>query len=74
MFEAYARMRSLHELLALTTLAQQRATTAPAAQKLQQILAGIQQLCEIEEPIDGVALRRRTVQNIRDALSLQGST
>jgi len=73
MFETYARLRTLHELLALTTLAQQRATTAPAAVKLQQILAGIEQLCEIEEPVDGVALRHRTVQNIRDALSLQGS-
>jgi len=73
MFQTYSRLRTLHELLAMTMLAQQRATTAPAVQKLQQILAGIEQLCEIEEPIDGVALRRRTVRNIRDALSLQGS-
>jgi hypothetical protein len=73
MFESYARMRTLHELLALTTLAQQRATSAPAALELQRILAGIEQLCEIEEPVDGVALRRRTIRAIRDALSLQGS-
>jgi hypothetical protein len=74
MFAAYSRLRTLHELLAMTTLAQQHATTAMAMQALQQILAGIEQLCEIGEPLDGVALRRRTVRNIRDALSLQGSS
>jgi hypothetical protein len=74
MFQSYSRMRTLHELLALATLAQQHADNAATARRLQEILAGIEHLCEIDEPIDGVALRHRTLQHIRDALSLQGST
>jgi hypothetical protein len=67
MFEAYSRLRTLHELLAMTTLAQPHAQ-GDAVEYLQQLLARLAQLCETDEPVDGVALRRQTLQQIQQAL------
>lgn len=72
MFDAYSRMRALHELLAMVTLARERCRETAADQRLQEVLAGLEQLCEIDAPIDAVSLRQRTLREIRDALS-QGS-
>jgi hypothetical protein len=73
MFEAYARMRALHELLAMVTVAKQSSSGAAASSRLQEVLAALEQLCEIDTAVDVVALRQRTVRQIRDALSIQGS-
>jgi len=73
MFQAYARMRALHEMLAMVTVAKQGVTEKAVSSRLQEVLAGLEQLCEIESPVDVVALRQRTVRQIREALSIQGS-
>jgi len=67
MFEVYSRLRTLHELLAMTTLAQPHAQ-GDAVEYLRQLLARLAQLCETDEPVDGVALRRQTLQQIQQAL------
>jgi hypothetical protein len=68
MFETYARLRSLHELLAMTTLALAQARDAATTQHFQQLLARLTQLCESDEPLDSIALRRQTMQQIQTAL------
>lgn len=73
MFKSYSRMRALHELLAMVAVAKQQASMDAVSLRLQEVLAGLEQLCEIESPVDVVALRQRTVREIRDALSIQGS-
>jgi hypothetical protein len=73
MFAAYARMRALHELLAMAWVASERAADDRARSSLQEVLAGLEQLCEIEAPVDVVVLRQQTLRKVRDALSIQGS-
>ena len=67
MFQAYSRLRTLHELLAMATLAQPHAK-ADAVENLRKLLAELAQLCETDEPVDGVALRRQTLGQIQQAL------
>jgi hypothetical protein len=68
MFNAYARLRALHELRAMTWVARARAD-ASAAAALQEIEDELARLCDNEEPLDGLALRRRIQQQIRTALA-----
>lgn len=68
MFATYSRLRTLHELLAMATLALPRARDDGAAEALRQLLAHVTRLCETDEPVDGVALRRQALQQIRSAL------
>jgi hypothetical protein len=68
MFETYSRLRTLHELLAMTTVALSRATDDAAAETVRQVLAHLTRLCETTEPVDGVALRRQTLKQIQQAL------
>jgi hypothetical protein len=68
MFNAYSRLRALHELRAMTWVAGTRAD-ATAAATLRQIEDELARLCDNEEPLDGVALRRRVQQQIRTALA-----
>lgn len=67
-FEAYARLRALHELLALATVALSRARGEAASGTVRQVLAELTALCETTEPIDGAALRRATLARIQSAL------
>ena len=68
MFSAYARQRALHEMQAMTQLALSR-SAGDAAQLLQEVLARLVHLCEIDTDIDAVALRRHVQQQIRSALN-----
>jgi hypothetical protein len=68
LFDSYARLRSLHELLAMATLALPLARDAAAAESVQQVLEQITRLCETTEPVDGAALRRQTLRQIQQAL------
>ena len=68
MFETYSRLRALHELLAMATVAQSHAPDGAAAQTVRQVLAHLHQLCETSEPVDGIALRRQTLKQIQQAL------
>ena len=68
MFERYSRLRTLHELLAMATLAQPHAKDAVATENVRQVLAHLARLCETDEPVDGVALRRQTLGQIQQAL------
>lgn len=68
MFETYGRLRTLHELLALGTVALTQARSAAATETVQQVLAQLTRLCETSEPVDGVALRRQTLKQIQQAL------
>ena len=42
--------------------------TAAATETVQQVLAQLTRLCETSEPVDGIALRRKTLDQIRQAL------
>lgn len=68
MFSAYARQRALHEMQAMTQLALTR-VDGDSAQLLQEVLARLEHLCEIDADIDAVALRRQVQQQIRTALN-----
>ncbi|HXC59365.1 MAG TPA: hypothetical protein VN645_08610 [Steroidobacteraceae bacterium] len=68
MFSAYARQRALHEMQAMTQLALTR-TEGGSAQLLNEVLARLVHLCEIDADIDAVALRRQVQQQIRSALN-----
>jgi hypothetical protein len=68
MFETYSRLRTLHELMAMASLAQTRARDAAAAEDVRQILARLTLLCETREPVDAIALRRATLLQIKSAL------
>lgn len=68
LFETYSRLRTLHELLAMATVAQSRAPAGAAAETVRQILARLGHLCETSEFVDGVALRRQILQQIQQAL------
>ena len=68
LFETYGRLRTLHELLALATVALTQARSAAATETVQQVLAQLTRLCETSEPVDGIALRRKTLDQIRQAL------
>jgi hypothetical protein len=68
MFEAYARLRALHELQAMATLALPRARDE-AAGSVRQLLARLASMCETNEAIDAVALRRAALATIRDAMN-----
>jgi hypothetical protein len=68
-FETYSRLRTLHELLAMTSLAQAKVRDAGAAQSVQETHAKLTRLCETREPVDGVALRRATLRQIQQALN-----
>jgi hypothetical protein len=73
MFAAYDRRRALHEMQAMARLAMTR-VDGRNAQALQELLARLEHLCEIDEPIDTAALRRQVQQQIRAVLSPPGST
>jgi hypothetical protein len=68
MFETYSRLRTLHELLAMATVAGTRAPEGTAAETVRQVLAQLSRLCETSEPVDGIALRRQTLKQIQQAL------
>lgn len=68
LFSTYSRLRTLHELLALATVAQSRAPAGEAAETVRQVLAHLEQLCETDEFVDGVTLRRQTLQQLQKAL------
>jgi hypothetical protein len=68
MFETYGRLRTLHELLAMATVALAQARTAAATETVRQVLAQLNRLCETSEPVDGVVLRRQTLSRIQQAL------
>jgi hypothetical protein len=68
MFETYARLRALHELMAMASLAQTRARDAATAEDVRQVLARLTALCETREPVDAIALRREILQQIQSAL------
>lgn len=68
MFETYSRLRSLHELLAMATVAQSRAPDAAGAETVRQVLARLTRLCDTDEYVDGAALRRQVLQQIQTAL------
>lgn len=73
MFEAYSRLRTLHELIAMATVALSRAPAGIAAETVRQVLARLTRLCETSEPVDGIALRRQTLKQIQQALRGVGS-
>ena len=73
MFSTYARQRALHELRAMTQLGLARADSHDT-QALQELLARLEHLCEIDAPVDTAALRRQVQQQIRAVLSPPGST
>jgi hypothetical protein len=62
----------LHELQAMTRLALERADN-DGARSLQELLARLGHLCQIDADIDAVALRRQVQQQIRNALSPQST-
>lgn len=68
LFATYGRLRTLHELLAMATLSQSRAQDSVARETVQRIHAELTRLCETSEPVDGVALRRQTLQRLQQAL------
>lgn len=68
MFETYSRLRTLHELLAMATVALSHAPDGGAAETVRQVLARLDGLCETSGPVDGIALRRQTLKQIQQAL------
>jgi len=72
MFSAYVRQRALHEMLAMTQLALNHADNR-AAPPLQELLARLEHLCEIDAGIDAAALRRQVQQQIRAVFTPPGS-
>jgi hypothetical protein len=72
MFSAYARLRALHELRAMTELAMGHAG-GHGKPALQELLARLSHLCEIDTQIDTAALRRQVQQQIRAVFSPPGS-
>jgi hypothetical protein len=68
MFETYSRLRVVHELMAMASLAQPQARDACAVEAVQRILAHLTRLSAGSEPVDGVALRRATLLQIQSAL------
>jgi hypothetical protein len=67
-FETYSRLRTLHELMAMATVARSHAPDAAAAETVRQVLARLDRLCETNESVDGIALRRQTLKQIQQAL------
>jgi hypothetical protein len=72
MFAVYDRQRALHEMQAMTHLAMARAD-GTHLQSLQELLARLEQLCDIDAPIDTAAFRRQVQQQIRAVLKPPGS-
>jgi hypothetical protein len=72
MFSAYERQRALHEMQAMVHLALSRADSR-SSQSLQELLARLEHLCEIDEAVDAATLRRQVQQQVRAALSPPGS-
>ena len=68
MFATYSRLRTLHELMAMATVALSRTPDGAAAETVRQVLAGLDRLCETSEPVDGIALRRQTLKQLQQAL------
>jgi hypothetical protein len=73
MFSAYTRLRALHEMQAMTQLALNHADGRGSA-ALQELLARLEHLCEIDAGVDPAALRRQVQQQIRAALNRPGTT
>lgn len=67
LFESYARLRTLHELQAMATLALPRAREETASE-VRQLLAQLTSLCETNAAIDAVALKRAALATIRAAV------
>lgn len=64
MFDTYARVRSLHELMALAALAQERVTGADRL-ALQELIMELDARCDQDLPVDTVQLRREIVQRLQ---------
>lgn len=69
MYASYSRLRTLHELLAMATVAQSHAPDGAAADAVRQVFSRLQQLCETNEPVDGIALRRQTRNQLQQAFA-----
>jgi hypothetical protein len=71
MFECYERLRPLHELMALATLAMDRTQDEALRLELRDAVAGIEVQCSRQSRPDVAQLRRSTVDLMRRALADQ---
>jgi len=69
MFECYERLRPLHELMALATLAMDRTRDEAVRQELRSALADIDAQCSLRSRPDVARLRRETTDLMRRALA-----
>jgi hypothetical protein len=74
MFTEYARLRSLHELQAIVTVAIHHAPSPQAVTQLQSTLLTLEMHGDGSSHIDALQLRNRTLQSVRLALTNATST
>lgn len=72
MFDCYERLRPLHELMALATMAVDRTSSAAHREALQQAITGIDAQCTRQGRPDLPRIRRETIDLLRQALAGQG--
>ncbi len=64
MFDSYERLRPLHELMAMVTLALDRVSDGDQRRVLQELVAELDLRCD-QDLVDSVRLRREVVQRLR---------
>lgn len=74
MFAEYSRLRALHELLAIVTVAMRKAPSPRAVTELQSLLVKLEMHGAGTEHGDALQLRSKTLQSVRRALTDTGFT